>query len=413
MFILDPVLRSDSLDYQTLAMSLLRGEYFLNGKPTAYVSIGYPAFLSGVIYLAGEGQFYIRLVQSVLDTCSALIFFGISRKFLTVRNSLISAALFSLLPSNILYSQTILSEPLFGFFSMAVLYLLLNEKFSESSRYVFFTGLIFGCSVLIRPAYLPVFFLIPLYFFYVRKKTHEVNKNSSALKYILFFSAGMLLVLAPWSIRNKIMVGTFSPGTTSGINFWAGSNPAATGTYYLKPDENLPADYSNEAERDKQYFKLGLDYALSHPLNYLLLGIKKTGYLFSSERMIVIYFLESPPGKTSTEIYRTAEPWFTLLVNIPYFIIMILGTWGLMLLRKNRFFIYGSVITWIITVSLFIALSRYHYVLIPFFILGSVMLIQTGKGFLKEISTAGKIIAALVSLFLLTAWSVEFYLLLK
>ena len=95
LFLLDPVLRSDSLDYQTLANSLLNGEYSLNGKPTAYVGIGYPAFLSGIFFIFGEGQFYVRLVQSVIEAGTALLFYGVSRRFFSIKHSLISVAIFS------------------------------------------------------------------------------------------------------------------------------------------------------------------------------------------------------------------------------------------------------------------------------------------------------------------------------
>ncbi|MBK9331534.1 MAG: glycosyltransferase family 39 protein [Ignavibacteria bacterium] len=413
LFTTDPTLRSDSLDYHALAFSLLEGEYSLNGKPTAYVGIGYPAFLSAVFFIAGEGQFYVRLVQSVIDVFTALIFFGISRNFLNVKYSLISLAIFSFFPSNILYSQTILSEPLFGFFSMAVLYILLKDNIAKKPTLIFSAGVLFGIAVLIRTAFLPAFLLVPIYFFLNRKKLFTADSFSAAVKYCLIFIAGIVLIVAPWSIRNKVMVGTFSPGTTSGINFWMGSNPKATGTYNFSDEKDLPFDYSNEAERDKEYFKIGLEYAVSHPLNYLKLAIKKIGYLFSSERMTVNYFNETLPGQSSTDVYRSANPFFFMLVNIPYFIIMLLGTWGLMLIRKNLFFIYGFNLTWVITVSVFVGLARYHYVLIPFFILGTIMFLSVRKGSFKEIHIGKKIMAAVFTLFLLTVWAVEFYLLIN
>jgi len=413
LFLLDPVLRSDSLDYQTLANSLLNGEYSLNGKPTAYVGIGYPAFLSGIFFIFGEGQFYVRLVQSVIEAGTALLFYGVSRRFFSIKHSLISVAIFSFFPSNILYSQTILSEPLFGFFSMAVLYLFLRDDFSRKPIQIFVAGLIFGLAVLIRTAYLPICILVPLFFYSYREEIFKTSKVRSAVIFSMIFFMGMILVIAPWSIRNKMMVGTYSLGTTSGLNFWLGSNPDATGSYFIKPDDMLPGDYSNEADRDKEYFKLGLDYAVSHPVNYMILGIKKIGYLYSSERMIVNYFTETLPGQTSTDVYRSASPLFTLLVNIPYFIIMLLGTWGLMYFGRKKFFIYGSVLIWIFTVVVFIALARYHYVLIPFFILGTVMFLSLGRGSLNEISTNKKILAAGFSLFLIAVWTVEFYLMMR
>ncbi|HAY35114.1 MAG TPA: hypothetical protein PK536_08735 [Ignavibacteria bacterium] len=411
LFTADPVLRSDSLDYQALAYSLLDGEYSLNGKPTAYVGIGYPAFLSAVFYFAGEGQFYVRLVQSVLDVFTALLFFGVCRNFFNVKYSLFSLAVFCFFPSNILYTQTILSEPLFGFFYMAVLYLVMSRNFLNKPLVIFSAGLIFGIAVLVRTAFLPVIILIPIYFFLNRSGLNSKSGSSAFIRYSLIFFTGAVLIIGPWSVRNKIMVGTFSPGTTSGVNFWMGSNPNATGTYSFSYDKDLPFDYGNEAERDKEYFKLGLEYAVSNPVNYVKLAFKKVGYLFSSERMIINYFNETLPGQTSTDVYRSSNPFIFLLVNVPYIILMITGIWGLMLIGRKKFFIYGFILMWIITVSLFVGLARYHYVLIPLFIIGSVMLISSEKGSFKKISKVKKLTAAAFTLFLLSVWTAEFYLL--
>jgi len=412
-FFLQAPIRSDSYDYLNIAGNILKGEYSIYGKPTAYVGCGYPLFLSFVIYVFGEGQFYIRVVQSVLETGTGYLFFLVSRYFFNVKYSLISLALFSFLPSNIIFSQAVLSESLFGFFSMCLLYLLLRDDYKNRSSLIFLSGIISGYAVLIRTAFLPALILVPLYFFYKRKDLSCNDIISGALKCSAVFAAGALIMLAPWSIRNKLAVDTFSLGTTAGLNFWAGSNPDATGTYYNKMTENLPYDFRNESERDREYFKLGLDYAKQNPIKYFILGIKKTGYLFSSERMAVLYFTDAKPGETSTQVYRSVNPLILILVNVPYFMIILSGTWGLLALKKKRFFVYGFILTWMFTVFTFVALARYHYVLIPFFILGSVNFISEGKNLFGELSLLQKTIGFGFSLFLITVWAAEIYLMFK
>ena len=84
-FFLQAPIRSDSYDYLNIAGNILKGEYSIYGKPTAYVGCGYPLFLSFVIYVFGEGQFYIRAVQSVLETGTGYLFFLVSRNFFNVK----------------------------------------------------------------------------------------------------------------------------------------------------------------------------------------------------------------------------------------------------------------------------------------------------------------------------------------
>lgn len=412
-FFLQAPIRSDSYDYLNIAGNILKGEYSIYGKPTAYVGCGYPLFLSFVIYVFGEGQFYIRVVQSVLETGTGYLFFLVSRNFFNVKYSLISLAVFSFLPSNIIFSQAVLSESLFGFFSMCLLYLLLRDDYKNRSSLIFLSGIISGYAVLIRTAFLPALILVPLYFFYKRKDLSCNDIISGALKCSAVFAAGALIMLAPWSIRNKLAVDTFSLGTTAGLNFWAGSNPDATGTYYNKMTENLPYDFRNESERDREYFKLGLDYAIQNPIKYFILGIKKTGYLFSSERMAVLYFTDAKPGETSTQVYRSVNPLILIFVNVPYFMIILSGTWGLLALKEKRFFVYGFILTWVFTVFIFVALARYHYVLIPFFVLGAVNFISERKILYSELSFRKKVIGFGFSLFLITVWAAEIYLMFK
>lgn len=412
VFLQAPV-RSDSYDYLNIAGNILNGEYSIYGKPTAYVGCGYPLFLSAILYLFGDGQFYVRVIQSILEIGTCCFFFLISRNFFNVKYSLISLALFSFLPSNIIFSQAVLSESLFGFFSIIFLYLILRKDYVQRPAMILISGITAGYAVLIRTAFLPALILIPIYIFYYRKELFNDHIFEKAIKCSAVFAAGALLMLAPWSIRNKLTVNTFSLGTTAGLNFWAGSNPDATGTYYNKMTENLPFDFQNESERDKEYFKLGMDYAVNNPMKYLILGIKKTGYLFSSERMAVLYFTDARPGETSTQVYRSVNPLILILVNIPYFMIILSGTWGLLALKEKRFFIYGFILMWMFTVFVFVALARYHYVLIPFFIIGAVNFLKEGKDLFGSISLPGKMIGFSFTVFLIAVWSAEFYLLLK
>lgn len=406
-------IRSDSYDYQTLGMGLLSGEYSLDGRPTAYVGPGYPLFLSGIYFLFGEGQFYVKLIQSVLETGTCYFFYKVSRNFFDIPNSFLSLILFTFFPSNIIFSQAILSESLFGFFSILFLFLLLKEDLSERKFLIFIAGIIFGYSVLIRTAFMTAIILIPLYFIFNRKILFGERWMSKSVLCIFFFITGFVIVISPWSIRNKIEIGTFSPGTTAGVNFWAGSNPNSTGTYYNELASSLPLDYHNEAERDAEYFKLGLKYALENPEKYIILGIKKLGYLFSSERMAIIYFYEPQPGETSTQVYKKSNLFLFVIVNLFYFTIMLSGTWGLLLLKKDRFYIYGFILCWVITIFLFVGLARYHYVLIPFFVIGAVNLITERKNIFSKLTLPKKLAGYGFCIFLISIWCTELYLLIK
>ena len=412
-FTIETDIRSDSLVYHILAKNIITlSEYSFEGKPTAIIACGYPLFLSGIYYVFGSEQLYVKLIQSFLEISTGLLFFFICRFYFNVRYSLIALLLFTFLPSNLLYSQTILTEPLFGLLCCIILYYCLRGKFSKS---IFFIGIVWGYAILIRSSFALSAILIPIFLFIYRRQLFEGFKRKRikrVFQYSLLFIVGLILAIAPWLVRNKITMDTFTIATQGGFTFWSGSNPNATGTWYHKIEETNPLfDIEDEAKRDREFYKLGLEYAANNPHKFLITGIKKLGYLFSSERMIILYFTKGDDKvKTSTEIYRSVNPAILLLINVPYFIIMLLGTWGLLMFKKKTFFLYGFVLTWMFTVFMFVAIPRYHYVLIPFFVLGAVNLLRERKHIFRELSIIRILLVIGFNLFLIVVWAFELHL---
>ncbi len=417
VFTLPAEIRSDSLDYHRIAVNIIKyGEYsFEVGKPTANFSCGYPLFLAGVYKVFGTDQAAVRLVNSFLEIITSVFFFLICLKLFDEKWSLITLGIFAFLPSNILFSQTVLTEPVFGMLAVMLLYYCLRE---EVDNKIFFIGLIWGYAVLIRSSFSLSVFLMLIYIYIKRKQLFEGFKTKRlkrVFQYSFIFILGVALVIAPWLIRNKIVIGTFTIATQGGFTFWSGSNPNATGTWYYKIEESNPMfNISDEVERDRAFYREGINYALKNPHKFIVTGFKKIGYLFSSERLILLYFTQSDStGKTSTEVYKSVNPFLIGLTNIPYFAVMLFGIWGLLAFREKRFFIYGFIITWMITFFLFVALARYHYVLIPFFVLGTAKFLMEGKLIWRELSVTRKITAIGFNLFLLGVWASEFYLMYK
>lgn len=405
-------LRSDSMVYDALAKNLVqKGEYSFEGSTTALLIPGYPIFLAGIYSIFGSDQVFVKIIQSLFEIISALLFFLISLRLFDKKYALISVTIFSFFPSNILFSQTILTEPLFCLLQMTLLYLCICGNMPKNT---FLLGLVWGAAIMVRTSFALSILLIPLYLLIKRKEFF----NGNYLKVVQFsslFVVGVFIVLAPWLIRNQTTMGSFTLATQGGFTFWSGSNPDATGSWYYKIEESDPLfNEKDEVKRDKEFYKRGIDYAIHNPHKWVITGVKKLGYLFSSERMIILYFMDDPgEGQTSTQLYREANPVFNAVVNLPFFAIMLLGTWGLLSMRKNNYFIYGLVLTWIVTIFIFVALARYHYVLVPFFIIGTVRSLSLGKSMLSEMTLTRKLIAGAFSLFLIGVWASEFYLLFK
>jgi 4-amino-4-deoxy-L-arabinose transferase-like glycosyltransferase len=409
-------IRSDSLDYYHLAQSIDKtGEYTFEGKTTARNIPGYPFFIAMIFKVFGDNILYVKLIQSIIEIFTCLVFLLLCLKFFDVKYSLITLTIFAFFPSNILYSQTILSEPLFNFFEILLLYLCLRSGTLNTGK-IFLLGLLWGAAIMVRSSFALSVLIIPLFIFFHQRKLFEgyvKNRLNKSIKYSVLFLIGVFIVVFPWMLRNKIELGGFSLATQAGFTFWGGSNPNATGTWYYQIEESNPLfNEQDEVKKDREFWRQGIDYAIHNPHKFLIVGVKKIGYLFSSERMILIYFMpDENKARTSTEVYKSINPLYVVLVNLPYFAVMLLGIWGLLALKKNNFLVWSFVLSWILMFFLFVALSRYHYVLIPFFILGTGNVFYLSKNIFKNLDLKRKTIGAVFCLFVIGVWVSEFYLL--
>ncbi len=404
-----PQLRSDSITYHKLATSILRGEYALDSSPTAFVVPGYPLFLALIYKLFGDGQTAVRFFQVITDVFSCIIFWLCCRRIFSEKYALFAGAIFALIPSGILYTQTILTEALFGFCSMLILYRLIG---SSRSGNLFATGMLFGAALLVRSSFLFCCLFFALYILFKRNDLFQRSSLVYAGTKAAIFLAGVLLTVSPWLVRNKLTMGEFVIATQGGSTLWEGNNPQATGTWNKQMVESNPLfQERNEIIRDKEFRKQAIEFIVANPLKFIELGVKKIGYLFSSERMILLYFAEQTEGATSTQVYRSINPVYAAAVNLPYFAVILAGLWGLLLPMKGKFLIAGFIAAWILTNFVFVALARYHYVLIPFFVIGAVNLLSHGLGALKQVKLTGKVAGFVCTLFMFAVWSAEFYLL--
>ena len=110
--------------------------------------------------------------------------------------------------------------------------------------------MIAGYAVLVRTSFTFALMVIPLFLFFENRKLFEGYKKKRfkrAVRYSVLFFTGSVMVIAPWIIRNKIVLNTYSIGTHGGSTFWSGSNPDATGTWYHRIEDTNPSNIYSPA----------------------------------------------------------------------------------------------------------------------------------------------------------------------
>ncbi len=287
----------DGVRYDWIASNFLNGQGFgyKPGQPDSWRPPGYPFFLIAVYFLFGKDYYTVRVFQVIFSTFAILFSYLIARKVAGRSAGLASAAICALYHDAVVFPLIYYSETLFMFLISGLIYMLMNfSAFDHRGGrlkwgYPVVIGLIAGYAALVRPIYLLSYPFIALgLLWYCR------DVNLTARK-IAVMTVALLIVLAPWCIRNSYIEGkpTFI-STNGGLNLAMGFCENADG-FFLKESQRFTPE-EKQLIADKGYGAVASRFVLSNPVRTCVLYLKKIRIqLFEpSARRNIVRFTGSP-----------------------------------------------------------------------------------------------------------------------
>jgi 4-amino-4-deoxy-L-arabinose transferase-like glycosyltransferase len=230
----------------------------LEGGPSAFRPPGYPYFLAAVTELTGAGD-GPRVIGALLGTVAVGLIGVIALRVFDRTTALVAMALAAIFPPLIMVSVAQLTEGLFIVLMLAALACVLQGP--ERLRWVLAAGVFAGGAALTRTNGLVI--LLPLVL------------AARGVRPRLALVAALLIVIAPWGIRNSTQFGSFVPlSTQPGFAFAGAYNdeartdaeyPAAWRVPDMRPYIGLRRPGVDEAELDRAFLETALDYAGDHP----------------------------------------------------------------------------------------------------------------------------------------------------
>lgn len=349
-------LQSDEIDYDRLGWSLAgTGSYSIDGHPTAYRPVGYPAFIAAVYSLAGRHPAAVRVAQAVLDSGTAVLLFLVFSR----RNrpaGVTAGVLWALLPAAVLFSSQIFSECLLVF--ALVLFLWLVDRGGPSRWLAWSTGLLLGALILVKPLVMG---------FFAASAPFLVHRTSGARRLTMLALA--LLPAGLWILRNTLVMGAPVLSTSVGMNLFIGNNPRATGSYAPVDPSIAPPHMGAEVADDAAAGRASLDWIAGHPARALARAVKKALYLLTSEGELVVGHFAARESAASRyrERFRSVPVWLHLLVSLPTALLMILGALGLATRRPDRIgsLFYALLFATLLSCVIFFGGSRFRFPLMP------------------------------------------------
>lgn len=263
----------DSARYDRLARGIVAGE----GYQTTSTAPLYPLFLAGVYGAFGHSFFAVRTAQALIECASVLMVFLLARGAFGGRAGLAAAGIFAVYPFFIFFSGLVLTETLFIFLLLALIYHLKRWVSMPSAGSAAVCGFIGGAAILIKPV---IFYFIPLvllfYIIFKREKRIPLLKSSALIILLVPLAA------SPWAAYNYIEHGTPKLFPSSSVTLYESLHPGATGgpgkEFIQWTDEMKRMD---EAEIERYFRREALKFIAENPGRTLQLAFIKQARFWS------------------------------------------------------------------------------------------------------------------------------------
>jgi 4-amino-4-deoxy-L-arabinose transferase-like glycosyltransferase len=215
-------LTSDPADYVRHAVSIAAG----HGYPPSVVAPGssalrppgFPWFLGGVFALTGDSEIAARLAQAVVGTVIVALTGAVAALVWGRVAGLVAIGLAALYPPLIVGGAALLSEPLFTMLMLAAVVATLVHRRDRRARSAAAAGVLAGLAVLTRPNGALLVLVLAGAVGQVRARGLLGAARMPAL-----LVAAAFLTVAPWTLRNAVVLHAFVPVSTNGGYTLAGT----------------------------------------------------------------------------------------------------------------------------------------------------------------------------------------------
>jgi 4-amino-4-deoxy-L-arabinose transferase-like glycosyltransferase len=260
---------NDSIMYHTTAMSLSDGNGYvpLTGGPTARWPPGYSTLLGGLYWLFGQEPLVGELFNALVGAITIVLLMLVVERTLDRGTAIVAGAMLAVLPGPILWTDVLVSETLYTAVFVTMLLVVVSAR--PTWGWFLATGAVIGIGALVRGEAL-TWLLLPVAVWWRVVPWRQLARVTAVAV------VAVVVVLAPWTIRNAAVMDAFVPvATNASQTLWSGHNADATGGQVYPPagyEERFgPSLPERELESSKALRNDAIEYMFTHPLRELQL----------------------------------------------------------------------------------------------------------------------------------------------
>ena len=259
----------------------------------------YPLLISVAYRCFGTETVYVRHFQALLFLVTTVSVYALSTRLVDRRTPITAACVASIYPLWAMVNTSVVPGTLLT--CLAVVCSLQAVRIVERPSLPGFLllGLLLGAAILCDPVlalWVPVVVLLVTWHTSMDPARVQMNRLAAVV-------AGLLLVIAPWTIRNEAVTGhrLFWPPTL-GRSLLIGHEPRARGSMdsrrdYVSMYERMGIEATDQVEKDRLVFRTVTGWIVDDPGRALVLAARKVWVLWNSvlrdapRRTTVIHFL--------------------------------------------------------------------------------------------------------------------------
>jgi len=208
---------SDPAEYHAVAWNLARGAGFsLNASdggphPTAFVPPVVPWLVSLLYGIVGPDYFAAVLLQCAIGACVPLLTAALGASMFGASIGQVAAVLVAIDPLLVFFSGYLLTETTFTAALLAALAVTAEWVKTPRPGRAFGAGLLWGVAALTRPTALLLPLVVALWAWVPLGLTVAPRDR---VRQVALLLAGLAIVVAPWAVRNTLVLGRFVPVKT-------------------------------------------------------------------------------------------------------------------------------------------------------------------------------------------------------
>jgi len=372
--------RGDELPYLRGAYSIAESgvpDYGVTVWDVAHWAPLYPYSLGGLYALVGPSSLLLttRVLQVLVSTLTAFLVFRIARRAFGERCALWSTALVAFFPTSIAYTQYLLCETVFTALLVGVVAILVPPGAELRPGRALVAGLVGGLCALTRSVFLyQSLFVVAAILLAVRGAWSWRARVAGA------FLAGLVLVIAPWSISNTLRFERFLLIDTNGGNVlhknW---NAVRQENHDIGLNERFKLDRARSKEDGLRYrprikgghfiddynaeVRAGTRFVLAHPGLFVRHTAVRAAELVNPTSFLVRGLRKRDYG----DVPRVLEELLVALTLATTMGILGLGVVGLVVpaIRPRRLYVAALVLATAAACVLVLSQSRYRFPLMP------------------------------------------------